>query len=213
MEIFNLLFVVLLCSSFVRQTNGEAFSLRTMNAIKGMAILGVFVGHASKEFLGVALYKLLCPIGACSVAVFFFVSGYGLMYGTLYKKDYRNGFIGKRVLPIVGCYLIVCVLKWLTDGCVGWSWSKVALCDYIPFAWYIFSILWLYVMFYFALLVCVKPIGIIGTVVGLLGAYMAVCFALWGTLKGGIAMATFVIGCLFAYYNSKFPIRMGGVIG
>lgn len=108
MEIFNILFLVFVLSTFVKQTNDDAFSLRSMNVMKGIAIVGVFVGHTSKEFLGFALYKLFCYIGLFSVSIFFFVSGYGLMYGMLNKKAYHKGFLKKRILPIGICYILTC---------------------------------------------------------------------------------------------------------
>lgn len=203
MELFNLLFLLLVLLTFSRQKNNDAFGLRTMNVVKGIAIMGVFVGHASKEFLGVALYKLLCYVGLFSVSVFFFVSGYGLMYGAIHKKDYRKGFLSKRIFPIVICYFVTCALQWITDGFSCFSLKEVLLCDYTPFAWYIFSIIWLYLMFYLAMLITKRPIYIIMITATLLSIYAYTCYSLLGQLKGAVAMVTFVIGSCTAYWHNE----------
>lgn len=202
MEILNILFIILLVLTFSKRENGNPFSLQSMNVLKGIAIAGVFIGHASKEFLGVFLYKFLCYIGLWSVAIFFFVSGYGLMYMASRKPDYRKGYLKKRFLPILICYLIVCMIQMAIDGeFESGVIQRILLCDYIPFSWYIFSIIWLYLFFYITL-IFISPLQhkklFICCLLGLLIVYMLVCQRMTGGTKGGEQMLSFIVGCLVA---------------
>ena len=202
MEILNILFVLLLFMTFRKREKGDAFSLQSMNVLKGIAIAGVFIGHTSKEFLGIFLYKFLCYIGLWSVAIFFFVSGYGLMYMASRKPDYRKGYLKRRLLPIWICYLIVCMIQMAIDGEVETgAIQRILLCDYIPFSWYIFSITWLYLFFYVTL-IFISPIQhkklFICCLLVLLIVYMLVCQWMTGGIKGGDQMLSFIVGCIVA---------------
>ena len=106
MEIFNIIFTILIVCTFGLQRNSEGLSLQTCNVLKGMSILAVFVGHTSKLFTGFVLYKLYCSIGLFAVSLFFFISGYGLMYGYMHKENCTAGFARKRIVPILVAYLI-----------------------------------------------------------------------------------------------------------
>lgn len=69
-------------------------------SMKGVAILLVFISHAGND--GFRL-KFLIPLGAIAVAVFFVLSGYGLMES--YYKNGIAGFWNKRFLRVLLPYL------------------------------------------------------------------------------------------------------------
>lgn len=119
--------------TFCKCKNREALSLQTCNVLKGISILAVFIGHTSKVFTGLFLYKFYCSIGLFAVSVFFFISGYGLMYAYLDKENYRNGFLKKRILPLLICYTIACLLQYGLNGAEYLSLRNILLCGYVPF--------------------------------------------------------------------------------
>lgn len=147
MEIFNIIFTILIVCTFGLQRNSEGLSLQTCNVLKGMSILAVFVGHTSKLFTGFVLYKLYCSIGLFAVSLFFFISGYGLMYGYMHKENCTAGFARKRIVPILVAYLIACIIHYLLNGHQIVNIQSLILCAYVPFSWFIFSIISLYIMF------------------------------------------------------------------
>lgn len=205
MEVFNLLFIIFVARTYTVRANDDVLSVNNINIIKGIAILGVFVGHCSKEFTGLLLYKIFCSIGLFSVAIFFFVSGYGLMYGLMHKNHYEKGYVRHRILPIVVCYLLVCVFYWVTKGFEPVKLLDVFLCGYIPFSWYILSILALYLIFYLCILVTKNPVCVIVGVSIMLSAFITLTYLIdykWSyTNLGGWQMVTFVIGMISMHYK------------
>lgn len=217
MELFNILFLLLVVLTFCRKKNTEFLNLQTCNVLKGISILAVFVGHTSKVFTGLFLYKFFCSIGLFAVSIFFFVSGYGLMYGLLHKPHYRMGYLKKRILPLLICYALACVMQYALNGSSYLSLKNVLLCGYIPFSWFIFSIVCLYMMFYIAISIFERNVAKIVWAVGvMLGLYIA--FANMATvpypLLGGHQMIVFVIGLVVGVYSKIFIDmlhRYGGV--
>lgn len=209
MELFNICFLLLVLLTFKRETNKDLFSLRTCNILKGIAILGVFVGHCSKEFHGIALYKLFCSLGAFSVAVFFFISGYGLMVGLQKRgKDYHKGYLRKRIIPILTTYALACMIQWV---CIGkWYWYDVLTGQYHCFWWYVYSIVWLYIMFYVAIRIYINGRNVTLLMLAMLVAYGIIHYMAIGSTKGTESMLTFIIGMIVAQYQKYARMVMGG---
>ena len=94
--------------------------------------------------------------GAPVVALFFFISGYGLMQQFKRRgQDYLNDFFLRRVgIGILLPWLLAYVLYLLVTGAGGWSLSSSvkgllgAGRTTLPYSWYVFAILWLYAGFY-----------------------------------------------------------------
>lgn len=94
--------------------------------------------------------------GAPVVALFFFISGYGLMQQFKRRgQDYLNDFFFRRVgMGILLPWLLAYVLYLLVTGAGGWSLSSSvkgllgAGRTTLPYSWYVFAILWLYAGFY-----------------------------------------------------------------
>lgn len=182
-----------------------------MQCPKGIAIAGVFVGHCSKVFTGVFLYKWFCSLGLFSVSLFFFISGYGLMCGIIKQKEnYRKGFIWKRIYPLLVTYSLAILLYYVLGGKL--TYRNVILCGYVPFSWYILSITVLYSMTYISLLISGKGVFVIGIVSLLLCFFIAVVSLMDNlpyTLLGGGQMITFVIGMAVSYFDRLKIIKYG----
>lgn len=171
----------------------------TCNVLKGISILAVFIGHTSKVFTGLFLYKFYCSIGLFAVSVFFFISGYGLMSAYLHKKNYKDGFLKKRCLPLMICYVLACLLQYGLNGDDYLSFKNILLCGYVPFSWFILSILCLYLMFYIAISIFKNNANaVIATTVLMLGLFivMASIIDVPYTLLGGHQMLVFIIGMM-----------------
>lgn len=199
MEIFNIFFTFALVVTFCKCKNKNALSLQTCNVLKGISILAVFIGHTSKVFTGLFLYKFYCSIGLFAVSLFFFISGYGLMYAYINKENYRNGFLKKRILPLLICYTIACLLQYGLNGDDYLSLKNILLCGYVPFSWFILSILCLYLMFYIAISIFKNNANaVIATTALMLGLFivMASIIDVPYTLLGGHQMFVFIIGMM-----------------
>lgn len=94
------------------QFNNDFLSLEAMTSLKGfMAILVIF-HHISqkKAFQTLHILASFEHIGFLFVGIFFFCSGYGLYKSYKLKPNYLNGFIKKRILPIIIThYIMVCI--------------------------------------------------------------------------------------------------------
>ncbi|MBO4705828.1 MAG: acyltransferase [Spirochaetaceae bacterium] len=85
------------------QSKENYLSKQNSDCLKGIFAFFVITHHlyqSSNLINGGALAVILQALGYLSVAVFFFLSGYGLMYSFIIKGDgYISNFIKKRILP------------------------------------------------------------------------------------------------------------------
>lgn len=210
MEIFNAIFILLFFSTFSIKKNENIYNKETFDTLKGIAIIGVFVGHCNKEFLGIFLYKFLCSIGLFSVSLFFFISGYGLMYGYNKKNNFKDTFISKRIIPILINYLIVVIIYYFINN-YNITIQNILLCSYIPFSWYILSILCLYIMFYASIIITKKNYNVILFVSLFLISFISVTYCFDKSLPypylGGWQMISFIIG-MITYESSKIKLLL-----
>ena len=93
--------------------NQDFMSLEATKNLQGLAALGVICHHLSQppqnggpmDALG--QMQFFREIGFWFVAIFFFVSGYGLIKSLATKPDYLKKFLRRRVLPIVVCFYVM----------------------------------------------------------------------------------------------------------
>lgn len=93
--------------------NQDFMSLEATKNLQGLAALGVICHHLSQppqnggpmDALG--QMQLFREIGFWFVAIFFFVSGFGLIKSLATKPDYLKKFLRRRVLPIVVCFYVM----------------------------------------------------------------------------------------------------------
>lgn len=95
-------------------------------------------------------------LGACCVALFYFFSGYGLVYSYLTKGDkYLKGFFSKRftkiLIPLITAYAVCLPIYALLKGPVQLSTLISTLYwggPYLKFTWFVTEILIVYILFY-----------------------------------------------------------------
>lgn len=84
------------------------FSVAQTKSIKGLCAVFILLSHVcaylAPVFPSLLLFKYM---GAIMVGGFFFVSGYGLQFGLMYKENYLKGFFRKRMLPLAVPYYII----------------------------------------------------------------------------------------------------------
>lgn len=103
-------------------------------------------------------------VGMYIVGVFFFISGFGLGYSYLHKKDYLKGYFRRRVLPLflkaIFVSIIYMVYKYLHNGVAfKEQLSNIRLmAPPILNGWFIGTILLFYVFFYISFKFFKKPL-------------------------------------------------------
>ena len=129
--------------------------------IRGLAILLIIIGHVGVSGFG---YRIFNPFGGIGVAIFLFLSGYGLTES--YKKSGLERFWGKKIMRIGIPYLI-----WIPIYHIAVRLSFLGSTngiDAIPRYWFIEYLLVLYILFYFLYKFCPKYILSIMTGIGIL---------------------------------------------
>lgn len=129
----------------------KVLSFKATLPIRGICAIEIVLGH-----LGIALSNqlVLFPFrkaGILIVGVFFFLSGYGLLYNYETKVNYLNGFLKKRMLSIVIpvilvqlVYILILINDKISDTLGALSISSFF--GYIN--WYVWEIIGLYIVFF-----------------------------------------------------------------
>lgn len=99
--LFATILIILGNCRIVGGYNDEYLSTETTKKEKGIAAILILLHHLSQRVKVSGPFVILGYIGFILVAVFFFISGYGLSYGVRYKYDYLKGFFKRRVLPVL----------------------------------------------------------------------------------------------------------------
>lgn len=134
--------------------NEDYLSLKNTNALRGMCALIVAMQHTCAyqhdEWTAPFLY-----IGFLCTSIFFFLSGYGLMYGTENKKRYLKSFLKKRLLTVLIPYLLANAVYLCIRQSLGLEITLTEFAEmykkgepYVSFSWFIISIMYFYVLFY-----------------------------------------------------------------
>lgn len=138
----------------------ESLSVDNTTALKGIFILLVFFSHfnsyvAYTAKIDLVYLRLVDWIGQSMVAVFLFLSGYGVMESMQKKPKYIATIPCKRVLATLFRFDVAVIIYAVVSVAMGiditWkqmalsliAWSKVGNSN-----WYIFDILALYLMTY-----------------------------------------------------------------
>lgn len=127
------------------------------NSLKGICAILVVIHHIY-QYIGLSsnylIIIVLQLIGFLSVAIFFFLSGYGLMYSSN-KKDYIKNFFIKKILPFyLFCILLInlyCFVTLLLEK--EYSPQKLIQSFFfgstiITNGWYLQAILVIYILYF-----------------------------------------------------------------
>lgn len=115
MDIILIIFAgVILISCRFKNEQGDYLNLAKCNCLRGIMAVAIVLHHMSEKTHGGIAFPQLQHIGYLIVAVFFFLSGYGLTVS--YSKKgiaYFRGFWRKRIGYLAVVYLLVTALYWV----------------------------------------------------------------------------------------------------
>lgn len=166
---------------------------------------------------------ILGYIGFILVAVFFFISGYGLSYGVQYKHDYLKGFLRKRLLPVLVPYWIVNtvdIVFYLSEGTVFTPMQYVLSfigIDVITGTWFVTAILIMYIIFWLAFK-CMKSYMVLGLC--LIG-YCIICINLNMHSSYTASISAFALGVfwnkidrrMITWIREKYFLKLTLILG
>ncbi|MBR4471062.1 MAG: acyltransferase [Erysipelotrichaceae bacterium] len=212
-HILLLLFLIVVAFSRIRTRDEKKdyLSIENCTLIKGFLAINVVLCHLGLLYKGEGRildhYEFL---GAISVGVFFFLSGYALMFQYLKKVDYHVGFLNRRFGKVFIPYLIVTVVYMIYANLTGHDVGPIEvfmrfLTDdpLVSYSWYICEVMVLYLFFYVSMKMCKtqKAVPISNTIfyICLIFFYKACNFrTFWCD-----STHMFVIGIMWAYYKEK----------
>ena len=153
-------------------------------------------------------------LGAQCVALFFFFSGYGLIYnykkkGSIYLDNFFNSRLVKLIIPLIVAYVITLPVFKILKGDIDWEevittaiWGG----PYLRYSWYVSEILVVYIVFYITMKfkcgikqkLCILS-GIILMMIATLIYYKQ---PLWYA----ISLPGVIMGLWFQYYEDKLSL-------
>lgn len=143
--------VSLLSFKFNKNTfNTDILAYEKNISIRGICAVEIMIGHLGLELKNELILQPFCRAGLLVVGVFFFLSGYGLSYSFLNKKNYLHGFLQKRLTSIlipVGLFCLLSIIfLYLTSNVNSGKGLIIEVIKSIN--WYIWEIIVLYLLFF-----------------------------------------------------------------
>lgn len=136
------------------KTTGSFFNINIGKQTKGIAAILIILGHTINGY-GLKEFSWL-NVGWLCVAIFFFWSGYGVMYSYVVKKEYLHYFWRDRVIklfvPFLGIHIVYIVFKCLMGErytFIDIILSVLGQCTIVDNAWYPVAVLIFYILFYY----------------------------------------------------------------
>ena len=152
------IFILLLISLFVYlipRTDVDYLSNRSTKSLKGLLALLIIFHHISQKITTGENFSNFEYMGRYIVALFFFLSGYGLYFQYRNNATYMENFLKKRVVRIFIPFFVFIVIYVIYRATLG---EVVNIDFFLSFwkdhsniiynGWFINSIIVLYVIFY-----------------------------------------------------------------
>jgi peptidoglycan/LPS O-acetylase OafA/YrhL len=132
----------------------KSFNIENTTPLRGMLMLAVVICHMAIYFPLFSYTSALTYTGPVSVAVFFFLSGYGLMKSYLRKgPSYLNGFLQHRLVKILPLCATLTTLNFLLR--MGWNHDSFyymltgfKYTRWLNFSWFIYAIIYIYISYW-----------------------------------------------------------------
>lgn len=190
--------------------------LKQLNSLRGLFALEIIIGHVGRYESGI-IY-LLGKFMICSVAIFFFLSAYGMVLSQKEKNDYLSiSFLLKKpiylFLVAIFIYLFNSFVDVLLKSRAGYASSFISIhAIFSKTNWYIWELIFFYILFW----ICYKYfyryrilLVTLITTIGVIILYCTGCRECWYASAFG-----FVIGLLYGEYDGvlKFTYSVCGII-
>lgn len=187
-------------------------SNKNMKSIRGILALLIVICHtfyylkihSSIKIVDFLLQSLIGS-GYLAVGVFFFISGYGIMYGYLNKRYYLDKFLSNRIIKILIPFIVTNILYILGKVCIGnkYSFKEILVsffnCSIMPNSWYMIVILIFYTTWYIIFCKYNKKTAIILISVFVF-SYMILAYMIELGKWWYVSCAPFVIGIVWCNY-------------
>lgn len=171
--------------------------------LKGICALIIVFHHISQKLSGGLFVLIFQRVGCLAVAIFFLLSGYGLMKRFNSDSFYLNQFITKRMIRLGVPYIIYVFIIFAVMSCELFLRVENGISYSYLISWFIFSIAIMYFIFWLSY----KQSHFGNTKLAiLLVVYITVCIFL--KLPGWWYNASFAfaIGVYMACYENRFKI-------
>ncbi|MBP5366436.1 MAG: acyltransferase [Bacteroidales bacterium] len=165
---------------------------KNTNILRGIAILLVILAHVGTSFGN----RYFTPLGGIGVAMFLFLSGYGLSES--YNKNGLEGFFKKRFLRVLLPYFILIILYHIVSRCSFTLHDNENELLYIPRNWYIDYICVWYVVFFVTMYFLRKQAIIVMSIVSV------AMFFIFNSNTQAQQSFTFLLGCFFSQKKEIF---------
>lgn len=195
--------------------NEDYFSKKQTDCLKGFLAICVILHHLyqrtniiTNDYLGC----IFSDMGYLSVAVFLFISGYGLMQSyKVSREEYSDTFLSARIIPFYSeCIftILIYIIFYALQG--SFDIKKIALSflfgdTIVPFGWYLQTIMIFYCLFFFVFRKNgggdARKIVIMAT---LLLIYLLLCNVFKANLWWYRSTLAFPAGMVFAYKKNEF---------
>ena len=172
MYVTAILMLLLLISLLVSKSNNYrglcSFDKATTLPLRGLLALLILSHHLGQRTDIYPISNFTSGIGLQIVAVFFFISGYGLCISYVAKgRNYMNGFLHKRMGKLLPKFLFLTIgmmlaYQFYSSTDIGVQIVKISNgWTPLPFSWFIYAIIYVYVAFYLCALLSksAKQIG------------------------------------------------------
>lgn len=150
----QLIFIVLVIGIFTNQFLGKTGAKN--KSLRGVCSILIVIGHAV-SVIGTENVKSIVNVGWYIVAIFFFLSGYGLEYSVSAKKDYLNSFWKKRLIKLLVPFFIMHVPYIIVKSLLGWHfsvddflYSLLGGCTIVDHSWYVIAAIAMYAVYWIA---------------------------------------------------------------
>lgn len=188
--------------------DGEGLSLQAAMPLRGALALTVVLHHLAQRTEAGALMRPLTDMGYLPVAMFFFLSGCGVMKKHMASPDYRRRFLRRRLralcwplLPALAVYAALCAAS--RPFMSAWDFYNGVIGA--ANAWFLVNLIAFYAAFALAMRMC-------GGRPGLMTAVMAICCALYtaGCMALGYgdwwykSSPAFVLGMAWAAWGGRW---------
>lgn len=198
-----------------KQLAQSSFSKEVSKGLKGILAL-IIVGSHLHYVTNFYLFDLLNKVATTSVALFLFISGYGLSVSYLRSPNlFLDTFFVKRFWKVLKPMLIATLFYLLLFYLDYGVWKQNIIKNLVfkgytplPNSWFIFALLYYYTCFYVALRMAGKrPIVLVLTIFALAIPYLVYTIGFSFGREWWVTILSFPTGVLYAFYRDQlFPI-------
>lgn len=213
-----LFYILLVCVSvfLARKSQEDYLSPKVTNSLRGVAAIGIILHHMAERTTSGTVFPVLGMIGYLMVALFFFLSGYGLLIQYQKRENYLDGFLKKRVLYLVLVYLLDVAVYAVYDLLMGKPHPLFAIVKSVFFggiasnSWYMIVLILFYFAFYgiFRFLPKASVGQKIGCVLGFQLLFAAVCVLTSRSSVWYLSNLGFALGMFWAWKKGSIDRRL-----